>query len=230
MIIATVSSPEETTPNPTTPDTASDRASIGFLLNCPRETDFIEEFPKSTNSSPNPRPGNFSNLTSTPGRSFQPMDGVANGPLAYRDYGHIQETNLDVFLSHLEFSNFEQQTNNWQTPNENLIPWSGSDALFLDRTILGQKAFEIKSSLKRASELMNPPHRPPAEILDALELIVADNIAAWIKLYFKHWHKHAPMVHEATFNPCNAAVPLVLSLMSLGAMVIVPNVSIIFAG
>lgn len=218
-ITATVSSPEETTPNPTTPDTGSDRNSIGFLLNCPSETDFIEEFPKSSTLSPNTKPAGFSS-SGPPGQNFQQMGDMVNGASAYREYGHmIQENNIDVFLSHLDFTNFEQQTNNWQMPGENLMLWSGPDALFLDRGVLERKASEIKSNLKLASEIMNPPHPPPTDIIQALELITADNTAAWIKLYFRHWHKHAPMVHEATFNPCKAAIPLVLSLMSLGAMV-----------
>ncbi|KUJ20601.1 uncharacterized protein LY89DRAFT_578525 [Mollisia scopiformis] len=215
-ITAVASSPEGT-PNPSTPDTGSDRNSIGFLLNCPSESDFIQEFPKSTTLSPNSRPDGFSSLD-PPVRNFHQI-GEAGNASVYQEYGHmIQENNIDVLLSHLEFSNFEQQTNNWQMPGENMILWSGPDALFLDRGVLEQRAFDIRSKLKFASDIMNPPHTPPPEVLQALELITADSIAAWIKLYFRHWHKHAPMVHEATFNPCHAAVPLVLSLMSLGAM------------
>jgi hypothetical protein len=218
VIIATASSPEETTPNPTTPDTSSDRNSIGFLLNCPSERDFIEEFPKSTTLSPNSKPEGYSS-SGPSGQHFHHMGDIPDRTSVYREYGHmIQENNIDVFLSHLDFSNFEQQTNNWQMPGENLILWSGSDR-FLDRGVFEQKAFQIRSTMKHTSEIMNPPHSPPAEIVEALELITADNIAAWIKLYFRHWHKHAPMVHEATFDPCNAACPLILSLMSLGAMV-----------
>ncbi|KAF8867283.1 hypothetical protein BDZ45DRAFT_638740 [Acephala macrosclerotiorum] len=214
---ATASSPEET-PNPSTPDTGSDRNSIGFLLNCPSETDFIQEFPKSTTLSPNTKPNGFASIV-PPGRHFEQIEDVANGASAYQEYGHmIQENNLDVFLQQLEFSNFEHQTNNWQLPGESMILWSGTDASFLDRAVLEQKAFEIKSKLKFVSDIMNPPHSAPPEVLEALESITADNIAAWIKLYFRHWHKHAPLVHEATFNPCNAAVPLVLALMGLGAM------------
>ena len=104
-------------------------------------------------------------------------------------------------------------------PNENMILWSGPDSLFLDRRVLEQRAFDIREKLRYTAAVQNPPHLPPKELIDAIELISADKLAAYIKLYFRHWHKHAPMVHEATFNPCTAALPLVLSLMSLGGMV-----------
>jgi hypothetical protein len=218
--VTAASSPEETTtPGPSTPDTGSDRNSIGFLLNCPGETDFMREFPKSTTLSPNNRAADFSSLMSI-GRRFEPGTGELAGPSMYQEYGHmIQENNLDVFLSQLEFSNFEQRTNNWQMPGENMVLWSGPDALFLDRAVMDQRAFDIREKLKYTAATQNPPHLPSKELLDAIELITADNLAAWIKLYFRHWHKHAPMVHEATLNPCNAALPLVLGLMSLGGMV-----------
>lgn len=131
----------------------------------------------------------------------------------------IQENNIDVFLNRLDFQNFEQQTNNWQMPNENMILWSGPDALFLDRRVLEQRAFDIREKLRYTASVQNPPHLPSKEVIDAIEVITAESIASYIKLYFRHWHKHAPMVHEATFNPCTAALPLVLSLMSLGGMV-----------
>jgi hypothetical protein len=145
---------------------------------------------------------------------------LAGGVSVYQEYGHmIQENNLDVFLSHLEFQTFEQQTGNWQMPGENMMLWSGPDALFIDRTVLEQRAFHIRDKLKYAAAMQNPPHPPPKDVLDAIDMITGDKIAAHIKLYFRHWHKHGPMVHEATFNPCTAALPLVLSLMSLGGMV-----------
>ena len=141
-------------------------------------------------------------------------------PSVYQEYGHmIQENNLDVFLSHLEFQTFETATHNWQMPGENMMLWSGGDALFIDRSVLDRKAFEMREKLRFTAATQNPGHLPLPELMQAIELITGDNVAAYIKLYFRHWHKHAPMVHEATFNPCTAAIPLVLALMSLGGMV-----------
>jgi len=91
--------------------------------------------------------------------------------------------------------------------------------LFVDRTAMEQRAFDIREKLRYTAATLNPPHLPSQELLDAIEHITADKVAAYIRLYFRHWHKHAPMVHEATFDPITAALPLVLTLMSLGGMV-----------
>jgi len=219
---ASASSPEAATPpQPSTPDTTSDRNSIGFLLNCPGDTDFLQEFPKSSTLSPNSKAEDGYSSISTTKPEFAPITTIPPAPAGpYQEYGHmIQANNLDVFLSHLEFQTFETQTNNWQMPGENMMLWSGRDALFIDRSVLEQKAFDIKEKLRFTAASQTPGHLPSPELLQAIEVINANNIAAYIKLYFRHWHKHGPMVHEATFNPCTAAIPLVLALMSLGGMV-----------
>lgn len=214
------------TPGPSTPETVtgSDRNSIGFLLNGSGETDFMREFPKSSTLSPNK---NFSGVMSmdrrfeAPPGDQQPGPGSAPGPHlgAHQEYEPMApENNLDVLLSHLEFSTFEQRTHNWQMPGENMILWSGPDALFVDRAAMDQRAFDIREKLKYTAATQNPPHMPSKDVLEAIDMINADRLAAHIKLYFRHWHKHAPMVHEATFNPSTAALPLVLALMSLGGM------------
>lgn len=222
LTFAAASSPDETQSNTTTPDlTGSDRNSIGFLLNCPGETDFMREFPKDTTLSPNSKAADFSNLLAL-NKGFEPFVGDLSGAApTYNGYGHMPqvENNLDVFLSHLEFQTFEQQTHNWPVPGENMMMWAGQDALFVDRNLMEQRAFDIREKLRYAAAMLNPPNHPSKEVLEAVEILTANNIVAYIKLYFKHWHKHAPMVHEATFNPCTAALPLVLALMSLGGMV-----------
>jgi hypothetical protein len=214
--MAAASSPEETTtPGPSTPDTGSDRNSIGFLLNGTGETDFMREFPKSTTLSPHNKAADFASMAVD--ARYEP-GGVA--PSMYQGYRQAtQEHSLDIMLSHLEFSTFEQRTNNWQMPGENIMLGSGPDDLFVDMAAMDQRAFDIREKLKYMAATQNPPHPPSKDLLDAIELITVDNFAAYVKLYFRHWHKHAPMVHEATFNPTKAALPLVLALMSLGGMV-----------
>ena len=181
----------------------------------------MREFPKDTTLSPNNKPADFSNLMAL-GKGYEPFVGDLSGAApVYNGYGHMPqvENNLDVFLSHLEFQTFHQETQNWQMPGENLMLWPGQEALFLDRNVLEKRALDIREKLKYAAAMLNSPNPPSKEVLDATEIITANNVAAYITLYFKHWHKHAPMVHEATFNPCTAALPLVLALMSLGGMV-----------
>jgi hypothetical protein len=174
----------------------------------------LREFPKSTTLSPNNQTSELSNVTPI-------RNGFAPLPSVYQQYGHmIQENNLDVFLSHLEFQQtFEQETHNWQVIGGNSISSLGPDSRYLDQAALEQRAFDIREKLKHAAATHNFPHLPPKELLQAVELITANNIAEYVQLYFKHWHKHAPMVQQATFNPCTSALPLVLALMCLGGMV-----------
>jgi hypothetical protein len=208
-----------------TPDTPSDRNSIGFLLNLPGEMDFMREFPKSTTMSPSNHSTEVSNITPsgsayehTGGESSSSSHGGPAGPM-YQDYGHMaQENNLDDLLRRLEFqTTYERETNSWQM-QENIMPWPGSDQ-FLDIQALEQRAYDIREKLKYTAVTQNTPHLPSRELLEAIELVTAHNIARFIRLYFKHWHKHAPMIHEPTFNPVTAALPLVLALFSLGGMV-----------
>jgi len=175
----------------------------------------MREFPKSTTLSPHNKAVDFASMAVD--ARYEPV-GVA--PSMYQGYREAtQEHNLDVMLSHLEFTAFEQRTNNWQMPGENVMLGSGPEDLFVDRAAMDQRAFDIREKLKYTAATLNPPHPPSKDFLDAIGLITVDNFAAYIKLYFRHWHKHAPMVHEATFNPTTAALPLVLALMSLGGMV-----------
>ena len=224
--VVSSASPEETPPQVSTPETtSSDRNSIGFLLNCPAEADFMQEFPKSTTMSPNSTAATFAPLVPTH-NDYGPSHGdAALVPMPqYQEYGHlIQESNLDVFLSHLKFQTFEQSTHNWQMPYESMMLWSGQDSMFLDRDVLERRASEIRGHLKYTSLTQNPPHSPPKALSEAIELITANTMAVYLKLYFRHWHKHAPLVHEPSFNPSSAALPLVLALMSLGGMVIGPS-------
>ncbi len=165
---ASASSPEAATPpQPSTPDTISDRNSIGFLLNCPGETDFLQEFPKSSTLSPNSKAEDGYSSSPTARPEFAPITTIPPAPAGpYQEYGHmIQANNLDVFLSHLEFQTFETETHNWQMPGENMILWSGRDALFIDRSVLERKAFEIKEKLRFTAASQTPGNLPSPELL-----------------------------------------------------------------
>jgi hypothetical protein len=196
---------------------------IGFLLNGEGDKDFMTEFPKSTTLSPNNQAVDLQGMATVRDGIPSPAGAPNAGQPAYlQQYEQIQvlpENNLDTMLRNLEFGNFEQQTNNWQGPGENLMLWSSADGIFLDRNVLERRAYDIREKLRYTANTMNVPHQPSKEILDAIDHISADSIATNIKLYFNHWHRHAPFVHEPTFNPCSAALPLVLALMSLGGMV-----------
>jgi hypothetical protein len=71
----------------------------------------------------------------------------------------IQENNLDVFLSHLEFQQtFEQETHNWQVIGGNSISSLGPDSRYLDQAALEQRAFDIREKLKHAAATHNFLH------------------------------------------------------------------------
>jgi hypothetical protein len=214
-----------------TPDiSGSDRNSIGFLLNCPGETDFMREFPKDNTMSPNGKPAtpDFSNLlTQPPPNNFEPIIsdlGSASVPV-YNGYGLVPSLELESFLSNHEFANFEQQIHNFPLPGENMIPWNGQQIPYMDQAVLEQRAFDIREKLKYTAMTHNTPHAAPPEVLQAIETITANTLTRFTKLYFRHWHKHGPMVHEATFNPCHAALPLLLALTCIGGMVNIPPVA-----
>ena len=197
----------------------SDRNSIGFLLNCPSDGDFIREFPKDNTLSPTQGNvnSNFPNMLAMR-NAYDP--GISSTLIpAYHDYDQpATGANLDVFLSNLEFDNFERQTHNYEVPGENMMLLPGPDEL-LSPAALEPRGFQIREKLIYAAQTLQQANLLPKEQLDAIDNITGANIACWIKLYFRHWHKHGPIVHEATFNPCTAALPLVLALMSLGGMV-----------
>lgn len=236
MNMEIASSPDDTpatSASRSTPDlAASDRNSIGFLLNGEGDTDFLQEFPKSTTLSPNSQNAEYRNAMAnrtafdTPPSEIREINSHVGVP-GYQEYAQasieplLQDNGLDALLRNLEFTTFERATHNWEMPGDNLIPWSGvgADGLYLNRNALEERTYDIKNKLRYSASTMNVPHQPSKAVLDAIDHITADSVVTNIKLYFRHWHKHGPMVHEPTFNPCTAALPLVLALMALGGMV-----------
>jgi hypothetical protein len=251
------SSPDTTTSS-TTPDlTGSDRNSIGFLLNCPGETDFMREFPKDSTMSPQSKVEQYGSLMAMRNERYEHMNGgeiagtvptgyehmnggelarpVPTGfehmnggvagsiPTTYNGYGNVPtvDNNLEVFLGNLDFETYNRQNRHWTMPGENML-WM--DAGTGPRTLLApgllvQRGFEIREKLRYTAATMNPPHTPDKELLQVIDGITPERIAKWIKLYFRHWHRHTPLIHEATFNPTTAALPLLLAVMSVGSMV-----------
>lgn len=210
------SSPEGSTT--TTP--GSDRNSIGFLLNCLGETDFMREFPKDNTMSPRSQTSDFTN-TQPVRNGYEPMEDVSAVPIQqFHEFNQVgMAPDVNLMLSGLEFEHFERASHGWQLPVDSMLMLPSPDGMFMDRDVLERRAFDIREKIRYAASTMNLPHVPSNEILQAIEQITAPRISAWIKLYFKHWHKHCPIVHEASFNPCTAALPMVLAMMSLGGMV-----------
>jgi hypothetical protein len=185
----------------------------------------MREFPKDTTSSPSkshvehvedvPSPSTTQNES----RYSPTSPGQYQCPPSHHSR-HIRmprESNLDIFLSNLDLGTFEWQTNNYQTSVDVTVQ-PGYGPLLLDRAALEQLSIDIRTRLGSAAVSMNVPNAPPRELLDSIQGITAKNIAIWSRLYFRHFHKHGPIVHEATYNPAAAALPLVLAIISIGAM------------
>lgn len=210
-----------TTTTTTSPDTVgSDRNSIGFLLNCPKESDFMFRFPMSVTMSPSTRVSTLGE--GLPGSNGFPTMPNSMNPATVNNMEYFGSTgmegNVDLLLSGLEFESFERRNISWSRIQMPGIFWTEQDALYTHRSVLEQRALDIRHNLYRTAAALVGPNLPPKELAEAIELLSAEKIAIFIKLYFRHWHKHGPIVHEPSFNPCVAAIPLVLALMALGAM------------
>ena len=103
---------------------------------------------------------------------------------------------------------------------DSATPWMGSDERI--RSIMEKRAHDVREGLKMTAHnynIISQQGNAMEQFYDAVEIVTADSIVQNIDLYFRNWHRHAPMVHQPTFNACNAALPLVLALMALGGMV-----------
>jgi hypothetical protein len=53
---------------------------------------------------------------------------------------------------------------------------------------------------------------------EAVDLITPEKIHTFVKLYFYHWHRHGPLIHEPSFDAATVALPLLLSVFAIGGM------------
>ena len=145
------------------------------------------------------------------GYSFASMPGSIPESQNYPNPGNM--STVATYLQPLEFhSTYLSETNGW-TPGNHPLTSNG----YYDPRQLQQLAYSIQKKLRYTIESQHSPDSE--ELLGIVETITGPSIATDIQRYFQHWHKHAPIVHEPSFNPCTAALPLVLALMGLGGMV-----------
>lgn len=186
----------------------------------------MREFPKDNTVSPPKRHAEeFPHpITTQNGSGYIPAS-TAQFRRVPSHASHIKmprESSLDIFLSNLDLGTFECQTNNYQTAPESAMQ-PGHGLLLLDRAALEQMALDIRAKLESTVVTMNLPNAPSKELFVAIQVIDARHIVTWVKLYFRHFHKHGPIVHEASFNPATVALPLVLAIMTIGAMASFPE-------
>lgn len=211
-----ISMPGSASPSPSTPADGN-RNSINFLLNSPGEKDFMREFPKTIAMTPDQHHAQLSALVANP-YAYPPLE--TTSAVSEFNQSTSPQMSFDGMLKGMCFdTTFHKQTA-WQLPMDSAVPWVGSDDL--NRQKLEQKAFEIREGLKHTAQnhrIIPTSTTSPVEFMEAVDFITADSIINCITLYFEHWHKHAPIIHEASFNPGTSALPLVLALMCLGGMV-----------
>lgn len=204
-------------PSPSLPADGN-RNSINFLLNSPGEKDFLREFPKSNYMSPNHQHAQVANMLVTP-YAFPPPDmppGMAN----FQQFHPASEPSFATIMSGMTFDATYNKQTSWMLPMDSATPWTGTDERI--RSIMEKRAMDVREGLKMTAHnynIISQQGNAMEQFYDAIEIITADFIVHNIDLYFRNWHRHAPMVHQPTFNACNAALPLVLALMALGGMV-----------
>ncbi|KAL2065310.1 hypothetical protein VTL71DRAFT_2979 [Oculimacula yallundae] len=195
----------------------SDKGSINFLLNSGTAS-FIECF-RFPSSHERRNIFNFRNAQRT-SSSTDVIDSISNisdngsGPSdtfdkESIDWSLFEEENLLRFLSSpfVEGPIFgpEQPITGWSHTGE----WEPPSL---------QSAAIVDSVLEKALSLqITPPEQ--AHISQNLNfLFTPSRITKFLRLYFEFWHPHCPIIHQATFTIESAPIPLLASMVLMGAM------------
>lgn len=199
-------------------DLNANRNSIQFLLRDSGGANFAEWFPKSKeNNDSLPIRNNWD------GRQIQdsPLEGGFNQsplPSSDLDFESLFESFDAQGAGHsffhwpwVEFpdSSGQYQQGSIQSPPPNETP----DALI-------PRSTEMKTQIYNAISKLNIPEYEPRlkATFEALEIVTPERVQAFAKLYFHHWHRHGPILHEPSFDPSKVALPLLLSVFAIGGM------------
>ena len=189
-----------------------DQISINFLLNSPRHDDFVERFPirkSPIEESMDGGGGLLLEQPATPGMS---------------DWGDRVE-NYDAFFGadmsfDSFFGNFEGLSFSLPMPAHQELPETTQEALAVPSPALEFRALEIREQLRFAAlnhdDLNGTQHFK--DLSPAIELITHSEVESCIELYFRCYHRHCPILHRPSFDATSVALPLLLSVMALGAM------------
>jgi len=214
--------------------TTSDRNSIGFLLNCTNDQSFKQTFPESRTANGTPRETLDEVLVDyIPRAKAEPEiygslfgDNPINSATGYDFYDTSPffgaDINLDSFLSSLESGAFEGDSH-WhqmQMEVDPKVPYGYPNLNYFDWDSLEVRSLDIRQKLSLAAGGLRVSQNPLqlGAIYAAIETITARRIESWVKLYFRHWHKHGTFLHEPSFNAATVALPLLLAVMCIGSM------------
>jgi hypothetical protein len=209
----------------------SDRGSIKFLLNSGTAS-FIEcfRFPalNERRESHNLHNSNLSNctaisdlFTSSPERIRLSSDPFSNEQV---DWSVLEDENLLRFLN-TPFSDVQMQSDDLFTPffmDPNFVsPPLNSDMPLPEECwepASVRSAAIVQAILERAI-LLHLTAQEQADILQHLNyLFTPSRITKLVSLYFEFWHRNCPILHQLTFDIETASLPVLVSVVVMGAM------------
>ncbi|GAB7343181.1 hypothetical protein MBLNU457_1250t1 [Dothideomycetes sp. NU457] len=216
----------------------SDVGSIKFLLNGGMDG-FMEDFsfPRKGNTLPKqdtttkqevPTSATASSLpvySSTPAAS-NPSQQLDNFPdVSMNDWAAIQET-----FQSFNHGPFDAHYHQWHEPVGEMQPletiWTvGQDATHTscDYSTSPEAHNAVSSAVSQALLMTVPKLTQDIKLQHKLNsdiqfLIGPRKIVKFISLYFKLWHPNGPIQHEPTFEPDTVQLPLLISVIFMGAM------------
>jgi len=200
---------------------------------------FMEDFsfPRKGNTLPkqdmttkreDPTPAATSSLpvySSTPAASnpSQQLDNFSN--VSMNDWAAIQET-----FQSFSHGPFDAHYHQWHEPIGEMQPldtiWTvGQDATHesCDYSTSPEAHNAVSSAVSQALLMTVPKLTQDIKLQHRLNsdiqfLIGPRKIAKFISLYFKLWHPNGPIQHEPTFEPDTVQLPLLISVIFMGAM------------
>lgn len=63
-----------------------------------------------------------------------------------------------------------------------------------------------------------PEFDPANSLAQGLTLLEPGSVQKYVTLYFREWHQHSPVIHKATFDPNYVPLPLLLTMVLIGAL------------
>jgi hypothetical protein len=196
----------------------TDRNSISFLLNDVGNVNFAQCFPESAVSESSSRASVGGNEDAFGGAFGGTMGGpsfqMLNPPQFFGANG-----NVDAFLEGLGFAAFER-TSNWQFHTLDMGEQMRPQTQQKDWTALTARALEMQNALRQAlddiARVNTMANYKP--VVQAIDSITGQKVDSYVKLYFRHWHKHGSIIHEPTFDSSTVALPLLMAVFTIGSM------------
>lgn len=196
------------------------RHSIQFLLRDSGGDDFSEHFPKY-DTVDNGASQAKNTRDESQGDAFHFEETFGGSPLLRADLDfellfQSFETRSDADTSFqwpwVEFPvNSDQESYGYSPPS--LSPECPVEAL-------RPRAADIKARVYHAIDMLKVSDSTANFQLasEAIELVTPEKIHSFVKLYFHHWHRHGPIIHEPSFDSTIVALPLLLSVFAIGGM------------